>query len=472
VYPSISFRDPAGYLVTKNDRIFRIISAESAEDLKVFLKTEAAARYLESGGIASSSFVDPSACSEVGLSELNDGISSVVVEHKRIRFVSYPYEWPPEMLYAAASLTLNLAADIRVEGFGLKDATPYNILFEGSKPVFVDLPSFERRDPHDPTWLPYAQFIRTFLLPLLLNKHFHLSINDLLINNRDGIEPEQVYSMLGLRQKLKLEFLSVATFPTWLGAKKVQKDETRIYVKRSLPNEEKVGFILDRLLKSLKRRLKRAQPRARESAWTNYMDQNRYTDQYFPEKEKFVRDALVEAKPEAVLDVGCNTGFFSELAANLGARVVAIDSDDAVVGRLWERARSANLDIQPLVVDLSRPTPATGWRNEECSSFLDRARASFDAVLMLAVIHHMLVTERIPLKEIFKLASELTKSILIVEFIPPSDPMFKTIARGRDELHKDLTIEHFEQTALQFFEIIRSDRLGDSSRWIYLMKKS
>jgi SAM-dependent methyltransferase len=185
-----------------------------------------------------------------------------------------------------------------------------------------------------------------------------------------------------------------------------------------------------------------------------------------------VREALVEAKPEALLDVGCNTGFFSELAANLGARVVAIDSDAAVVGRLWERARSAKLDIQPLVVDLSRPTPATGWRNEECSSFLERARASFDAVLMLAVIHHMLVTERIPLKEIFRLASELTKSILIVEFISPSDSMFKTIARGRDELHKDLTIEHFEQTALQFFEIIRSYQLGDSSRWIYLMKKS
>jgi hypothetical protein len=28
------------------------------------------------------------------------------------------------------------------EGFGLKDATPYNVLFRGAQPVFVDLLSF------------------------------------------------------------------------------------------------------------------------------------------------------------------------------------------------------------------------------------------------------------------------------------------------------------------------------------------
>jgi len=470
VSTSISFRDPAGFLVKKDDRIFRIISTESAEDLKDFLKSNAAASYLKSGAIVSTTFLDPATGTDLTLPKLNDDRQSIVIEHKRIRFVSYPYEWAPEMLHAAALLTLNLSTDALNEGFGLKDATPYNVLFEGADPVFVDLLSFERRDRHDPTWLPYAQFIRTFLLPLLLNKHFELPINDLLINNRDGIEPEQAFRLLGVRQKLMPEFLTVVSLPTWLGGKK-KKDEGQLYSKRSLQNEEQARFILERLLKGLKRRLQGAQPARRQSGWTDYMEKNRYTDKYFPEKEAFVSEALAESRPEQVLDVGCNTGFFSELAAGLGARVVAIDSDPAVVGMVWDRAQSEKLDIQPLVVDLTRPTPPTGWRNEECSSFLQRARGSFDAVLMLAVIHHMLVTERIPLNEILRLASELTKSSLIVEFIAPTDAMFKVLTRGRDELHKDLSVENFERSASQFFEVVRSSRLGESDRWIYFLRK-
>ena len=84
--------------------------------------------------------------------------------------------------------------DIRDDGIGLKDATPYNILFRGPDPVFIDVLSFERRNPGDPTWLPYAQFVRTFLLPLLANKYFGLGLDQILTTRRDGLEPEEVES--------------------------------------------------------------------------------------------------------------------------------------------------------------------------------------------------------------------------------------------------------------------------------------
>ena len=464
---STSFRDPSGYLITRSDRIFRVTSTPAADDLKAFLSTKTAARYLKSAGLVSSTFLD---ATEIELVGLNTSAENSVVEHQKIGFVSYPYEWPPEMLYAAGLLTLELSTDLLEEGFGLKDATPYNVLFEGPNPIFVDLLSFERRDKHDPTWLPYAQFIRTFLVPLLLNKHFGLPLKDLLINRRDGIEPEEAYKLLRTTQKLLPEFLTIVSLPTWLSSNK-KKDQSQLYRKRAITNEEQARFILERLLKTLKRQLQRSQPAGHQRDGTDYMERNRETDHYFPEKEQFVREALAERKLKAVLDVGCNTGFFSEIAAAAGAKVIAIDSDPTVVGRVWNRAREKDLDIQPLVVDLTRPSPGVGWRNEECSSFLDRARGSFDAVLMLAVIHHMLVTERVPLPEILRLAYELTKDILVVEFILPSDPMFRLITRGRDHLHQDLTVEHFERNASQFFVIVRSCRLGDSDRRIYLLKK-
>ncbi len=159
------------------------------------------------------------------------------------------------------------------------------------------------------------------------------------------------------------------------------------------------------------------------------------------------------------------------MAARGGAAVVSIDYDPVVVGRVWSMAASENMDILPLMVNLARPTPSLGWRNMENESFLDRARGTFDAVLMLAVIHHMLVSERIPLPEIMRLAWELTKDLLVVEFVGTLDPMFKRISRGRDHLHLGFTEDYFENVASQYFEIIRSEKLGDTHRRIYMMRR-
>jgi SAM-dependent methyltransferase len=471
---TVSFRDPAGQVLTINDRILRIVNREGAEDLTRFLASKTAKQFLEGHQLVSTRFLDTASAQSL-IAEGNDRQKIddcvIVVEHEKIPFQSFPYEWTAEMLYAAACLTLDLAEALIGEGFGLKDATPYNILFRGPDPVFIDLLSFERREPSDPTWLPYAQFVRTFLLPLMVTKHFGRGLDELLITHRDGLEPENVYRLAPFGKKLRPEFLTLVSLPTWLGSRTRAQSEA-LYQKRTVSNPDKALFVLGRLLKGLRRRLNQAAPKPNQrSTWSDYMNKNRYTEEYFPEKQTFVEAALSEEKPRRVLDVGCNTGFFSRLAANNGASVVSVDYDPIVVGELWVNARRDRLDILPLVVDLTRPTPGVGWRNQECPSFLDRARGNFDAVLMLAVIHHMLVSERIPLQEILKLASELTTDLLIIEFVAPTDKMFRLLTRGRQELHKDLTVEVFETSARQYFEIGRSQRLGESDRWIYLLRR-
>src|SRR5262249_16436730 len=159
------------------------------------------------------------------------------------------------------------------------------------------------------------------------------------------------------------------------------------------------------------------------SRWTDYTETGCPVPEASREqKEKFVIAALKELQPERVLDVGCNTGDFSLLAARGGAAVVSIDSDDACVGHLWRRAEKENLPIPPRVVDISRPTAAVGWRNTECRSFLERATDSFDAVLFLAVTHHLAIQERVPFAEIAKLIADTTRDAAIVEYVGPNDP--------------------------------------------------
>ena len=472
-----SFRDPAGSLFRYQGRVLRVVNEIGVADLDAFLASKAGQKQMASGAVVRTRALDAAECRELlaepSVRELYDGRGGrTILEHERVDFPSFPYEWTAEMLHAAGTLTLDLAQALLADGLGLKDGTPYNILFRGPEPVFIDVLSFERREPGDATWLPYAQFVRTFLLPLLANRAYGLGLDQILTTRRDGLEPEEVYRWTKPAQRLRPPFFSLVSMPTWLGGKHKQ-DDTSIYRKKLLSDPEKARYILEHLLNGLRRTLDRLKPvEGKDSVWSDYMTgNNNYTTDHFQAKQRFVGEALAEFGSRSVLDVGCNTGHFSAIAARSGAKVVAVDYDPIVVGDVWRNARKEKLEILPLAVNLTRPSPGTGWRNEECASFLDRARGKFDAVLMLAVIHHMLVTERVPLADILDLAAELTTKLLVIEFVAPDDSMFQRLTRGREELHKDLTAELFETAAGRHFEIVRMQHVEGTSRRLYVLRK-
>ncbi len=423
------------------------------------------------GRIVHTSPAGPEALS-VAASECRAAGRTEFFEHERIPFPSYPYEWPPEMLHAAAGLTIDLARELLPCGFGIKDATPYNVLFCGPHPVFVDVLSFEPRDPHDPLWLPYAQFVRTFLLPLALSQRLDLAPAQVFLARRDGIEPDEAYRWLPKSLRFRRPFLSLVTMPVWL-ARRHNPDDAAVYRPRPMSDPGKARFVLERLLARLRRTVDRLQPAsAKTSTWSGYADANSYSPQAAAAKIAFVERALAEFRPARVLDVGANTGRFSGLAAAQGASVVAIDSDPVVVGKLWRGACATGAGILPLVVDIARPTPATGWRNRECLSFLDRCHGHFDAVLMLALVHHLVVTERVPLAEIVALAADLTTDLAIVEFVGPGDPMFRRLLRGRERLYEGITEAAFESRVGERFQVLRRQPLEGTERTLYLLRKT
>lgn len=469
-----SFRDPTGNLFLVDSRVIRLVTPEGQDDLQAFLKSGVSRKFFDSGRVVRSWQIDkehqhllPKPIMEALSCKGKEDV--ILLEHEKIPFSSYPYEWAPEMLHAAASLTLELAQELQSQGLGMKDATPYNILFNGPKPVFVDILSFEKRDPRDPTWLPYAQFIRTFILPLQASRHLGIGIDQLLMTKRDGVEPEELYRWLRPFKRMIPPCLTLVTLPTWLGSAHKPSD-TSIYRKKLLKDPEKAAFVLRSIFSGLNRALARSKPLSRKSTWSDYMEGgNTYTSDTFQAKEAFVERALDEHAPKTVLDIGCNTGHFSMLAARHGSRVVAIDYDAVVIGQVWQKAMETGLNILPLVVNITRPSPALGWNNQEHSSFLQRAQGSFDMILMLAVLHHMLVTERVPLPEILRVISGITADLVVLEYVDRMDPMFQTLTRGRDHLHTDFTPEYFESACRVRFEILRCQEIG--TRRLYLMRK-
>lgn len=470
---SISFRDPSGHLYATKDRIVRVVRPDGQPDLLAFLNSDVARLLTKSGLVVETKPLDGIEASQAlqssSLLQLAGAVQgNAFFEHERVPFTSYPFEWPPQMLHAAGMLTLEIAERCLQGGIGLKDATPYNILFRGPKPVFVDLLSFEKRDPADSIWLAYSQFTRNFTLPLLMNRHLGVPLTQLFRVRRDGLEPHEAYEMLGPLRRLLPPFLSSVTIPTWLN----RVESKKLYEPRKGDDPERAKFILASLLGRLRRTMQRLSPPLGESHWSRYMETHcSYTQQQLAVRASFVESSLEMCAPGTVLDVGCNTGFYSTMAAKHGARVVAIDSDPVVVGHVWQEAGREGLDVLPLVADISRPSPGLGWRNQECRPLLERLSGSFDTVLMLAVIHHLLVTERIPLPEIVDLAADICTRHALIEYIGPDDPMFQKLVRGRGALHQSLNRAVFETAWQSRFQIERTQDLTGSARVVYLLSK-
>jgi SAM-dependent methyltransferase len=224
-------------------------------------------------------------------------------------------------------------------------------------------------------------------------------------------------------------------------------------------------------VKGLRKRTRAAVPRGTRTEWTSYTSTlTHYTKEQSERKRAWVQAVLDEMRPRYVLDVGANTGEFSALAAASGAEVVALERDAEAAERIAQTSQAKGLTIQTIHADLARPTPAAGWENRESSALLARMEGRFDVVMLLAVIHHLLLLEQIPLAAIVALCARLTRGFCVVEWVPATDPMFVSLMRGRDELYGGLSESDFLRACEGQFEVARREALGNG-RILFLLER-
>jgi SAM-dependent methyltransferase len=347
----------------------------------------------------------------------------------------------------------------------LKDSSPYNIQFEGGRAVFIDIPSLEDYEAGS-AWVGYRQFCQLFLYPLMLQAYKNLAFQPLLKGAIDGITPEAAEAMFSFRDRFRGGVFTHAYLQAKLQVrysgqqKSVSKD-----LKSAGFNQELIKANIRRLLRLVGKL--NWQPAGSE--WAEYAKFHNYNDADHQRKEAFVATAAAACNPGVTWDVGCNTGQFSKIAAAASGTVIALDADQLAVEYLYQHLKSTpEMNIQPLVMNLSDPSPNWGWRGTERTELA--LRASPDLVLCLAVLHHAVISANIPVAQFVDWLAGLDSAV-VIEFVGRDDDKVKQLLRNKADQYEDYHPEYFERCLLRHFVIEERLSLNEGRRELFFCRQ-
>lgn len=467
-----SFHDPDGSVYTLGCRVLRRVTELGARRLRTFLSSSIAAELTGEALLPRTVELNATESGELSAAFSSDPAPGAVwFEHEHIQFQSYAHEWVPEMLLDAADLTLSLARRLHDGGWDLKDASAGNVLFSGARPVFVDFCSIVERRLDEPYWWPKGQFERHFILPLLTFAYRGVSPAAMHLSYPDGLRHEDAFRLLACEKWLHPIAIRHCTLPALL-ARGRQGAEVSGRATTADPETSRVaqGWQMSSLATSLER-IRKVLPRP-QSRWQSYSDDRpQYSAEQLGAKRRIVGRWLSELAPRSVVDLGSNTGEFIAMAGTRGAFVVAIEGDLAAARVAYRRVRDENLRAVVLLQNVASPSPALGWRYSEKLSLHQRLDGSFDCVMALALLHHLVATAGIPPDEVVDQLSRWTTRTLIIEYVAPTDPMFLLLTRQRRIDHTWLTQDHFVGLLRRRFKIVSAEDVVPGLRTLLLCER-
>jgi ribosomal protein L11 methylase PrmA len=202
--------------------------------------------------------------------------------------------------------------------------------------------------------------------------------------------------------------------------------------------------------------------------WGNYYDITNYSDAAFEHKKQLVREWTERIKPSLVWDLGANNGVFSRVAGECGAYVISSDIDPSAVEQNYRQVKAEKTEnLLPLLIDLTNPSPSIGWANAERDSFGGRGPA--DMILSLALIHHLAISNNVPLLQVADFFARIG-NWLVIEFVPKSDSQVQKLLVSREDIFPDYTRQGFEAAFQQRFRVAEAVNVRDSERVLYLLE--
>jgi SAM-dependent methyltransferase len=429
-------RDPDGSIEFVDDRAVRTVH-DPRHPAFEFLDSDCARQLVRAGSLVPFS------------------IENQQVTSPRYPFITLPHEWCDAQVAAAGSLTLELSNAIHGSRYELKDASAWNVIFDGCRPVFCDHLSFRLID--DKYWWAFGQFVRHFVLTLGMSRECELRAYQAFLLFRDGVPQQTARNWLGARWVL------TRMWPVLLSA-----SSRTTPTPRTKPSTRSLHRELYRFADWLM--VTRSATKSR-SSWADYSDaQPHYSSDAQREKAAHVSRWTELAKPSWVLDVGCNTGVYSTIAGRSGAKVIAVDADHDCIQKLYlENIKSST--FIPMIANLGDLSGGRGWMGAEFPGAPERFREAADLVMLLAMIHHLTIAEGVPLDKVVDLVAHLTRRYAIVELVDSSDPVFSRMATQYQRSHVGLGKES-QQAAFEKRFIVRDEhQLTGTARTMLLLER-
>ena len=454
-----SFRDREGRVFYRDQRVYRALSETALADWEALAGSDFFRRASADGRLIRTvpADLDP------GEFDAPSGSWAAALEHERLPFISYPYEWCFNQLRDAALLHLDLLTEALDEELILKDASAYNIQWIGSRPVHIDIPSFQRWHPGE-AWVGYRQFCQHFYYPLLLTSLRGVPFRPWLRGALDGITPDECNRLLSRRDKLRRGVFSHVFLQSKLLA---MTANSKTSLRADLRTTELGKEIIKRNIRGLQKSIGRLEIKTHGSEWSAYDKSHSYSTDDDAAKKRFVAEAASTRRWKRVWDLGCNTGTYSRIAAKNADYVVAMDGDELAIQRLYHELGSEDgSKILPLVVNLADPSPDLGWNGAERKSLVHRGRP--DLILCLALIHHLAITANIPLADLIRWLASFD-AYLVVEFVRRSDAMVKRLLLNKDDIYRDYHLAEFERMIEEYFTTVSRATTHEGSRVLFFL---
>ncbi len=446
-----SFRDNDGFVFKQDEIYYRLIRQSYFEHYNTLLHSGLYQNLVDAGRLIAHEEVP------LALFQLPTNEPIKIIKPTQLAFISYPYEWSFDMWRDAAIVTLKIAVQALDKGMMLKDATPFNIQFNKGRPVFIDTLSFEIYKEGNP-WIAYQQFCECFLGPLLLMHYGHRDFGKLFQLFPDGIPLDIVKAALPCKSKFNIHVY----MHIWM---KRKKEINNMPVKEIFFSAKKINTLLNGLIDFVKS----LSPKKIKSTWDDYYTNTILGNQYIESKKVLVEKFVANIGFKSVIDLGANDGYFSILLKEKATFILSVDFDSNCINELYRKIRKEKIkNILPIVSTLNNPTASIGWNNEERSSLTQRLQA--DVTLALALVHHLAIAVNVPLGYIAKWLSNMGP-YLVIEFVPKFDEKVKQLLANREDIFDNYTLENFENIFSLFYNVVEKEKVGETDRMLFLMKR-
>jgi len=465
-FSSKSMIDDFGRVFFYENKVYRAIQPDKENYCNHLIKSDLF-KELESNG-----FIPKTIVSKLKLEGYN-----LILEHEKLLEIQQ-HEWSYEMFKNAALMVISVNKICNKHGYELKDAHTFNILFRGTKPVWVDIGSISKTTNTN-NWIAYDEFISVFFVPIqfYLQKDYYI-VRKLLESNfyRMQTAPFQTFWESGLKDLLLVKpyYFNLCfrkkilkrTSEFDVNLNKLIRRFNKYYHK--LFRKPVMLFSYQKITKSIDEiedYIKNCNPEITDSQWNNYHKQNYQVNGEIIVSYRFNR--LIELinefceNADTAVDLAGNEGFFTNLMQEKTTlkKIILTDYDTNAVDTAYKFFQNQSRNSTSVALLNFMFTPGI---NETIYRFKS------DISIALAVTHHLILTQQFSIQTIFERLADFSNNYVVVEFMPLG--LWSIHTRSGIEMPDWYNQEWFESNFTKYFILLHFEQL-EENRIVYIGKK-